>query len=547
MISDDAGGDDVNRSSRPLSTPGFRNLGVSTKILISLSVAAVVAAGVGVMGVVALGRTASTTQVMYEQNFLGLKEAATLRRATVEMRLFTTNQALSADAGEIERYEGAVDEAQRNIEDALAAYRALTTDQERLEDLSTYEAALAEYGTIRDEVLLPAGRADDYDTWREGRDQATASIEMMMGAIADVVDLELAAAEQGAADAQTAYTSSRLLVIVVLVVGVALAVAVGLFVARMIVGGLRRVQAVSEALERADLTVTSGLTSTDEVGVMGAALDAAVGSLREIVGTIDGSATALAGAAEEMSATTSQIAAGAEETSAQAGAVSAAAEQISRNVQTVASGAEQMGGSIREIAHNAAEAAKAAGGAVDAAASTSRTIARLGESSTEIGAVVKAITQIAEQTNLLALNATIEAARAGDAGKGFAVVAGEVKELAQETAKATEDIARKVQAIQADTTEAVGAITEISTIIDRVNGFQETIASAVEEQTATTNEMNRSVAEAATGSGEIAANIAGVAMAAEQTTQGVGQSQTAVGELTRMATDLRAMVARFTV
>jgi methyl-accepting chemotaxis protein len=184
--------------------------------------------------------------------------------------------------------------------------------------------------------------------------------------------------------------------------------------------------------------------------------------------------------------------------------------------------------------------------AVAAAESTTATVARLGESSAEIGNVVKVITSIAEQTNLLALNATIEAARAGEAGKGFAVVANEVKELAQETAKATEDIARRVQAIQGDTSGAVAAIGRISEVIGQINDFQLTIASAVEEQTATTSEMSRSVTEAAGGAGEIAQNITGVSTAAESTTQALTQTRTAVDELSRMAADLRAGVSRFT-
>ena len=243
---------------------------------------------------------------------------------------------------------------------------------------------------------------------------------------------------------------------------------------------------------------------------MAASLDSAQATLREVMATVVGSADAVAASSEELSASSGQIAASAEETSAQSGVVASAAEEVSRSVETVAAGAEQMGASIREIASNAAEASEVASRAVEAAATTKATVDKLGQSSAEIGNVVKVITSIAEQTNLLALNATIEAARAGEAGKGFAVVANEVKELAQETAKATEDIAKRVLAIQGDTTAAVAAIDEISAVVAQISDRQTTIASAVEEQTATTSEMSRSVQEAAGGTGQIAANITGV-------------------------------------
>jgi methyl-accepting chemotaxis protein len=257
-------------------------------------------------------------------------------------------------------------------------------------------------------------------------------------------------------------------------------------------------------------------------------------------------ATALASSSEELTAVSQQMAGNAEETATQANVVSAASEQVSANVASVASAAEQMQASIREISKNANESARVAKNAVSVAQSTNVTVKKLGESSQEIGNVIKVITTIAQQTNLLALNATIEAARAGEAGKGFAVVANEVKELAKQTAKATEDISQRIEAIQGDTRGAVGAIEEISNIINQVNDISNSIASAVEEQTATTNEIGRSVAEAAQGVGNIAKNIGGVAVAAKNTTQGASDTQKASQELSRMAAQLQMMTAKFT-
>ena len=258
------------------------------------------------------------------------------------------------------------------------------------------------------------------------------------------------------------------------------------------------------------------------------------------------SASSLASSAEELTAVSHQMAGNAEETATQANVVSAASEQVSRNVATVASGGEQMQSSIREIAKNANEAARVAKNAVNVAHTTNDTVAKLGDSSTEIGNVIKVITSIAQQTNLLALNATIEAARAGEAGKGFAVVANEVKELAKQTAKATEEISQKIEAIQGDTKASVLAIGEIGGIINQINDISNSIASAVEEQTVTTNEINRSMAEAAKGVGDITKNITGVAVAAKDTTQGANNSQKAAQELSQMASRLQQVVSRFT-
>jgi methyl-accepting chemotaxis protein len=306
-----------------------------------------------------------------------------------------------------------------------------------------------------------------------------------------------------------------------------------------------RILACVTAAGNGDLTREVGVSGSDAIGQVGEVLSTFFADLRSSISAIAQHAQALANSAEELTAVSEQMNVNARDTSAQANVVSAAAEQVSNHVQTVATGAEEMGASIREIAKSASEAAKVATAAVKVAAHTNGTIGKLGESSAQIGKVIKVITSIAQQTNLLALNATIEAARAGEAGKGFAVVANEVKELAKETAKATEDISHKIEAIQGDTQGAVEAIEEIGTIINQINDIQITIASAVEEQTATTNEIGRNVGEAAKGSNEIAQNITGVAQAARSTTGGANDAQGAAAELARMAAELQNLVGRF--
>ena len=310
-------------------------------------------------------------------------------------------------------------------------------------------------------------------------------------------------------------------------------------------GKVDNILSVVAAAAQGDLTQSISIRGEDAIGRMGEALSRFFTDLRASVSAISQNSQSLASASEELSSNSQQMSANAEETSAQAGVVSSASEQVSRNLQTVATGTEEMSASIKEIAKNATEAAKVANSAVEVASKTNQTVSKLGESSAEIGQVVKVIRSIAQQTNLLALNATIEAARAGEAGKGFAVVANEVKELAKETATATEDISRKIETIQGDTKEAVDAIGKISAVINQINDISNTIATSVEEQNATTNEMARNVSEAASGSGEVVKNIAGVAEAARSTSQGAGDSQKAAESLSKMSTELRELVGRF--
>jgi methyl-accepting chemotaxis protein len=277
------------------------------------------------------------------------------------------------------------------------------------------------------------------------------------------------------------------------------------------------------------------------------ALNQLISSSRDAFLAISDNAASLAGSSEEMAAVSVQLSSNAFETLAQAKAVSGAALEVSSHTKTVAAGIEEMSASIREISINAVEASTVASQAVVIAQKTNITMAKLGESSTEIGSVLKVISSIAEQTNLLALNATIEAARAGELGKGFAVVANEVKELARQTAKATQEIGLSISSIQADTKGAMSSIQDISTIITKINDISSLIASAVEEQAATTGEMGRSISSSATKSADIAFNMGSMSQAAQSTTEVAANIEGASAKLAKISSELKGLISRFKV
>ena len=312
-----------------------------------------------------------------------------------------------------------------------------------------------------------------------------------------------------------------------------------------IVAPVNEAREVMAKVARQDLTARIRGEYSGDHALIKESVNTAVTQMQKAIGSISANARSLENSTVALTEVSKAIGTSSETSSTQVMVVSQAAEEIHRNVQTVASATTQMSSAIEEISRQSAEATRVASNAVDVARETDETVRKLGESSAQIDQVVKLITAIAGQTNLLALNATIEAARAGEAGKGFVVVASEVKNLAKETSRATEEISQKISAIQAETHTAVQAIARISEVIGRVNEINTSIAAAVEEQTATTNEISRNIEEVAKGTSQIAEGINNVAGTAQHTASSAQRTDSTARELSGMASSLRGIVEQF--
>ncbi|MFI5890083.1 methyl-accepting chemotaxis protein [Actinoplanes sp. NPDC051513] len=521
---------------------------VGTKIYVSVLVVAVAALAIGALGIARMDSLNDEIKQMKARHVDALVQLSTLRGASGDGFQFLFGWKMNTTAEGKAKYRSQIEDADARFLAALENYQTLAAGSAAS---TTAAATVGEkyqyYQAMRDVVLFGETAPTGFE--RPAADKIAAvwgqtqtDLKTAVGDLQQVEDNESA---QMAAEAESEYTGGRTELVIVMVVALIAALGIATFVCRVIMRQLGSVSDSLAAVAEGDLSVPAEVRARDELGAMAVAVNEARDGLREVVGKLTDSSAALGHSTQQLTGSTDRIGGSASEAARQADAVADAANAVSSNVQTLAAGSEEMGASIREIAQSANEAARVASEAVGVAESTNATVSKLGVSSAEIGNVVKAITAIAQQTNLLALNATIEAARAGESGKGFAVVASEVKDLAQETAKATEDISRRVEAIQNDTESAVVAIGEISHIIARINDYQLTIASAVEEQTATTGEMSRSVADAAQGSSAIAGTISGVANATQATTSSLLETTGAVNELAGISAELQQVIGRF--
>jgi methyl-accepting chemotaxis protein len=521
---------------------------IGTKQAVAFGTLVVLAMCLGVFALLQLAVVRATAVDMSAHQVPAIESLSELRAGLTAYRVAEVGYVFAPDAEERDLRTEKMKAGMSTVRGAQIRFEPLIdgADEKKL-----YEAVKQDIVQIQGETQTIADYVQskkNVEATAEALGNGAGDFSQAMSDVQEEIDRKVKGAEEASKTSTRVYKTSQWLILGTLIAVLALGIVMAVTTTVQIVGPLREVGEMLGRIAAGDITGKDlRVRSIDEVGELARNINLMQRNLREMIASISMGAENIASASREFSSSSQQIATNSEETSAQAHEVSAATEEVNRNLHTVACSTEEMSATIAEIAKNASEAAKVAGEALQAAMQTNAAVTKLGESSRAIGEVIKVITSIAQQTNLLALNATIEAARAGEAGKGFAVVANEVKELAKQTARATEDISVRVAAIQTDSKGAAKAITTISGVIDRVSDISAAIATAVEEQSVTTSEMSRNVAEAAKGSGEVARHITGMAQVAQSTLISTQGSQKAAQQLAQMSTQLRGLVEQFKV
>jgi methyl-accepting chemotaxis protein len=554
----------------------FQNIAIIAKIAIPATLLATVALGIVLYASLAVTHLSDTAKMLVDNNAARVEYSLQAESYFNSAAVSEKNVMLGArDPQSAQKDIALYDKAVQAALDSIGKFEAVTDAPDQRTLIEAFRAAVGKRREASAHVfeLALAGKHDE--AFAYSREVAAPFRKQAAESVAKLISMNVDAMKSARDEAMQLADHTRAWLVVGAIAGLFFAFSIlGWIALHQISKPLSRMTGEMQKLAGGTLDIAiEGLERADEIGALARSLQvfrenalttrrleaehqeetrrkeerhkliethiaAFDEQVRDALRTLGGSSTELQATAESMSAT-------AEETTRQATSVAFTAGEASTNVQTVAAATEELHSSINEISRQVAQSAGIAGQAVQEADRTNSTIQGLAETAQRIGEVVTLIQDIASQTNLLALNATIEAARAGEAGKGFAVVAGEVKTLASQTARATEEISAQVSAIQSETGNAVQAIRGIGGTIRQMNEIATVIAAAVEQQGAATQDISMNIQEVARGTAEVSSNIAVVNHAADQTGAAANEVLAAAGDLGRQADDLKANVSHF--
>jgi methyl-accepting chemotaxis protein len=530
-----------------------KNTTIRAKLLMGFGVVLFGTLIIGCISIYGYQVMGNSTSYLYNKSISGVSEAKGLQTEIINLENELTNLMLASTISDKKLAEQIKADSSSKIASSIEKIKVTidTTgaDIERAEVRATFFELVAVYNNYLlsvEQVLILEKSSPETAAKMYFSSEFQSLTPKIFTLVIEYVRLELETAKINYDNSLKVKQSVTYVTISAIVICFILSFYIALYVRKSITSPLNNTKKYINDL--AESRLNGNIDGIDYVGVTGQIASSVLvlqQNLRHAIKEISDNSMVISSSSEELAAVSAQLNSYAEESSSQAHAVANTSASVSQSTQVVASSAEEFSASIREISINAMEASNVANKAVQIASNTNSQMAKLRNSSVEIGAVLGVISGIAEQTNLLALNATIEAARAGELGKGFAVVANEVKELARSTAKATNEIGNSINTIQSDAKSAIESLEEITQIINKISDISNVIAAAVEEQAATVGEISRSIFTSAAGSSAITQNIQGVADSSGKITQGSAEIQSSSVELARVSSQLRALVSRF--